>query len=139
MSYLLDTCVLSELVKPQPTDSVISWLQAHHDAELFIGVLTIGELERGVALLPHSEKRRALADWLDALVNQFQSQILPFDLGAAQRWGVLTAAARQAGRTLALADSLIAATAVTHNLSVVTRNVKDFEAAQVGLVNPWEE
>ncbi len=136
MSYLIDTNVLSELRRNAPDASVLSWFQKRPPASLYLSVLTLGEIRKGIELLTDGKRQLALRDWLDVdLPAFFTGRILPIDGAVADRWGRIVAAA---GRPVAAVDSLLAATAVTHDLILVTRNVKDFIALPVATINPWD-
>lgn len=135
MSYLVDANVLSESTRLSPDTNVLAWLEKHQH-ELFISVITIGELERGIALYPHSRKRSQLERWMRELLLAFEDRILPVDLRTAQTWGHYYAKQQQNGRKPPSLDSLVAATAAVHNLTVVTRNMADFPSIKV--FNPWE-
>lgn len=134
MSYLVDSNVLSEMTRIAPDAKVLRWLNEHED-ELFISVITIGELGRCVALYPRSRKRLQLERWLGELLLTFEGRILPIDLRTAQRWGNYYAAQEEKGRRPPSLDSLIAATAIIHDLSIVTRNGADFPG--LSTINPW--
>lgn len=138
MDYLLDTCVLSEFVKKAPADSVLAWMAVVAEQQLFVAAITLAELHRGVARLPPSKRKQDLAAWLRQLETSFADRVLPFTLRTASYWGELMATAEGRGQKLAAFDSLIAATALEHGLLLVTRNEKDFSAAPVVLVNPWQ-
>jgi predicted nucleic acid-binding protein len=136
LSYLLDTNVLSELRRKQPDTGVADWFAARPPMTLYLSVLTLGEIRKGIAGATPPARRQALSDWLEtALPAYFAGRILPVDGAVAQRWGRLLA---EAGRPLPAIDSLLAATAIEHNLVLVTRNIKDFAALPVDLFNPWE-
>ncbi len=138
MRYLLDTCVLSELCKARPHPAVVEWLTAHDEQDFFLSVVTIGELAKGIAKLPVSEKRSELERWLrHDLQDRFQHRILPIDRQVADACGVLSAQAESIGTPFPVIDALLAATAIVHGLAVVTRNVKDFPTGTPPLVNPW--
>ena len=138
MNYLLDTCVISELVARQPEPKVVNWIDAIEDERIYLSVITIGEIKRGVEKLPASPRRQALADWLSSdLLLRFKGRILAVDTAVMLRWGELVAQMESGGRPLPAIDSLIAALALTHNLHLVTRNEKDFEGTSVVVVNPW--
>jgi predicted nucleic acid-binding protein len=136
--YLLDTSLLSELVKRTPNPAVVAWVDAHDEDTLFISVITLGELQKGVSKLPASERKEELGSWLaQDLVQRFGRRILPIDSTVALAWGVLQGEAEQRGSKLPVVDSLIAATASVHNLTVVTRNVRDLQRCGVPVVDPW--
>ena len=138
MSWLLDTCVVSELVRPRPKASVIAWIQQCDEDELFLSVITIGELEKGIAKLPDSAKRTRLENWVRRdLRDRFVGRLLAIDAGVAARWGAMTGASEARGRPLPVIDGLIAATGEHHNLTVVTRNTEDLERCGARCFNPW--
>jgi predicted nucleic acid-binding protein len=139
MRYLLDTNVLSEPAKPRPDPHVTSWLEKQSPFDLAISVLTLGEIAKGIQLLPEGPKRNRLDDWLATdLPRQFLGRVLPVDDRVAFTWGRLAAAARHARRELPVIDGLLLATAEVHGLIFVTRNTKDCENRGVPLYNPWE-
>lgn len=138
MKYLLDTCLISELVKKEPNPAVVSWLDEQDEQKLFLSVLNLGELQKGISKLPDGTKKDELQAWvvLD-LVERFTGRILDLDLETALCWGRLQGESEQAGEKLPVMDSLIAATAAAHGLIVVSRNVKDIERCGVRVCNPW--
>lgn len=136
--YLLDTVVVSALRLPRRNPDVSAWMRSRATEPFFISVMTIGEIQQGIALAPTDPLRIELQTWLDALCRDYSELILPFGLGEAKVWGPLAAQYGLRGQPLALVDSMIAATALEHDLSVVTRNVKDFERFNVRLINPWD-
>ena len=137
--FLLDTNVLSEFARAQAADQRVDrWLQATPEETLFASVLTFAEIRRGIELLPVSKRRTQLEDWQDDLQRSFASRLLPVTQAIGDRWAVLSAQAQRRGTPLAIIDGLIAATAFEHDLTVVTRNVKDFAGLGVLLFNPWE-
>ena len=138
MSYLLDTCVFSELVKPAPAPTVIEWLDSVPTERLYMSALTIGELRKGVTKLAASKKKERLGLWLDTLLVDYRDRILAVDIAVAENWGLLQAEAENRETPMASIDGLIAATAFTHHLQVVTRNESDFEAVPVPILNPWK-
>lgn len=137
MKVLLDTCVLSELVRPKRNPAVQNALDALEDDELFISVLSIGEIVKGIALLKEGRRKRGLTEWLQELERDCASRLLPVDLETCRIWGEVTAAAQKTGRQVAASDGLIAATALRHGLRVMTRNTSDFEPTGVLIMNPW--
>lgn len=139
MSYLIDTNVLSELRRKQPDAHVIAWFAGRAAQSLFLSVLTLGEIRKGIERQDDSHAdaayRQSLGDWLEQeLPTFFLGRLLSVDAGVADRWGRLQA---HAGRPLPAIDSLLAATALHHNLTLVTRNVKVFADMGVDLINPW--
>lgn len=138
MKYLLDTCVLSELVKKQPSTNVISWLSTKQAEELYIASMSWAELTRGVAKLPPSKRRNQLNEWLSSLNLQFGDRKLAFTAETGEHWALMTVALEAQGKPMPLMDSLICATAGYHNMTLVTRNTKDFMHAQVALLDPWQ-
>jgi toxin FitB len=138
VKYLLDTCLISELVKKEPNPAVVSWLDEQDEQTLFLSVLNLGELQKGISKLTDGAKKEELQAWIGLdLVERFTARILDVDLETALCWGRLQGAAEQAGDKLPVMDSLIAATAAAHGLIVVTRNVKDMERCGVKVCNPW--
>lgn len=139
MSFLLDTNVISEWVRPRPDESVAAWLEGVNEDEVFISVISFGELRRGVDLLPAGRRRDRLERWVaDDLVARFHGRILDVDLSVADAWGRIMARSQRAGRVLGAIDVLIAATAERHELTLVTRNVRDFENVGIVIHNPWD-
>jgi hypothetical protein len=136
---LLDTCVLSELHRPQPHPGVRSAVKQAASEDLFISVISTGEIAKGIGLLKESSKKHALSTWLQALERDYADRVLVIDLETSHLWGELTAAAQKTGKIIPAADGLIAATAWRHGLHVMTRNTGHFEAAGVALVNPWAD
>lgn len=139
MKVLLDTCTVAELRKPKPNPAVVAAIQAIPDAELFLSVLSLGEIAKGVGLLAASKRREALAAWLATLENQFSDRILGLDVETAKLWGELTARAQKKGVVIPATDGLLAATALRHGLHVMTRNESDFKASGARIVNPWQD
>ncbi len=138
MSYLLDTNVVSERTRPQPDANVRGWLRAHSVAETYLSIITVAELEGGIVRLGNTRRATALWAFLSQLETQFTGRVLPVDRRVAHSWATLSASANARGEPLGYADALIAATARAHDLTVVTRNVKDFAATGVNILNPWE-
>jgi len=137
--FLLDTNCISELVRSKPDSSVLHWIEAADESLLYLSVLTLGEVRKGVAGLPQGRRRVQLETWLELELRvRFSGRVLPIDPAVADRWGVLAAEAKRKGKTLSAIDGLLAATALQHNLTIVSRNVSDFASIQVAVLNPWE-
>lgn len=135
MEYLVDANMLSEPTKPNPDNRMLAWL-GRNAGHLRVSSIVLGELEYGVLLLPAGKKRRQLEDWLAGARGRFA--ILDFDAECAAAWAGLLAKMKKSGRAMPVKDSLIAATALAHNLAVATRNSRDFANAGVRMVNPFE-
>jgi len=138
--FLLDTNIISELVKPKPEENVTAWIEDTDESLLYLSVLTLGEIRRGIAALPESRRRATLEAWLDKdLRARFEGRILLIDQEVADRWGLLTAAARNSGIVLPVIDGLLAATALEHNLTLVTRDTGQIPSMGVAVFNPWQK
>ena len=133
--YLLDTNVVSELSKPTPYTGTVRFLDAEDD--LWLSVIVLEELELGIRLLPEGRRRDELRAWLTQLAADFAARVLPIERREAEQAAALQARAHRGGRGLQLADALIAGTAMTHDLAIVTRNVRDFDGLGIDVVNPW--
>ena len=137
--FLLDTNCISELVRNQPERRVMDWMRAADESLLYLSVLTLGEIRRGAAILPQSKRRTYLESWLELdLQVRFSGRILDIDNAVSDRWGWLSAEAQRQGRPLSAIDGLLAATAIHHNLTIVSRNVSDFTHTHALVLNPWE-
>lgn len=138
--FLLDTNVISELLRPKPQVKVAEWVEATNEELIFLSVLTIGEIRKGINLHPDAGKRARLEAWLASEVRaRFADRILPVDDAVAERWGLLTAKARiERNHKLPVVDGLLAATAQHHDLILVTRNVDDVAPTGVQLFNLWD-
>jgi predicted nucleic acid-binding protein len=137
--FLLDTNCISESVRVKPEQRVLDWIEAADENMLYLSVLTLGEIRKGVAGLAQGKRRTRLEAWIDVdLQARFSGRILPIDLVVADRWGLLAAEAKRRGQPLSTIDALLAATALHHGLTIVSRNVSDFANAQVQILNPWE-
>jgi toxin FitB len=136
--FLLDTNVPSELTRPQSNLHVERWLDEADDEQLFLSVVSLGEIFKGLTILPDGKRRRRLQQWVEATLRPwFEGRILPVTERIAERWGILSGECQMEGRGLSVADGLIAATALEHDLTVVTRNQKDFASVGVAVFNPW--
>ena len=138
MRFLLDTNVLSEPTRIQPDTRVLRWLHDLDEDRAFISVISLAEIRRGVSLLDVGRRREALSDWLSyELPQRFEGRLLPVDGPIAFAWGDLMANAKRAGRGLAAMDGFLASTAIAHDLTLATRNTKDFDGLGVRLIDPW--
>jgi toxin FitB len=137
--FLLDTNCISEVVRLKPEPRVMAWMEGADESLLYLSVLTMGEIRKGLAALQQSKRRTQLETWLELeLQARFSGRILPIDAAVADRWGLLAASAKRSGKALSSIDGLLAATAIHHNLTIVSRNVSDFANTYVPVVNPWE-
>jgi predicted nucleic acid-binding protein len=136
MHYLIDTNVISETIRARPDKHLMAWFKTVPDEALYVSALSIGEIRKGIQKNHDSQKREKLRQWLENnLMQSFENRIISIDLAVAERWGKLVAAIN---RPLAVVDSLLAATALHHDLILVTRNVKDFNFPGLDVFNPWE-
>jgi predicted nucleic acid-binding protein len=137
LSYLIDTNVLSELRRRDPDVNVVRWLADRPASALYLSVLTLGELRKGIEVLDEGERKRRLIDWMEVeLPAYFSGRVLSVNAAVSDRWGRLMA---QAKRPLPAIDSLLAATALVHGLTLVTRNVKDFDHPGLTVLDPWAD
>jgi predicted nucleic acid-binding protein len=140
VSFLLDTNVVSEGGKPRPDPGVMDWLSSVDEEQLFLSVVSLAELRHGVERLERGRRKSALDHWLtDQLPARFDSRLLLVDASTADQWGRVVARAQTAGRPIGAMDAWLAATAEQHQLTLVTRNLSNFEATGVRLFNPWTE
>ncbi len=138
MKYLLDTCVISELVTKIPNPKVVEFIDSLDLDDVFLSVITIGEIVKGIEKLSGSKRKQKLNDWLkEDLLARFDGKIIPLDIDALIEWGTLTARVESKGKPMPAIDSLIAATVSIHKMTLVTRNVDDFASAGIEIVNPW--
>lgn len=138
MRYLIDTCVFAEYRKPQPNQVVIDWLDTRPLGSMYLSVLTIGEIDKGILRMPDSTRKRNLAGFVADLTLQFKGRILDLDIAIARRWAAVTALLESKGRPLPLIDSLLAATAIENGLVIATRNEADFADTGAEVVNIWK-
>ncbi|MBD2457719.1 type II toxin-antitoxin system VapC family toxin [Nostoc sp. LEGE 06077] len=138
MTYLLDTCLISELVVKQPNQKVLDWLDAQEPETLYLSVITIGEIAKGISKLPTSKRKDSLLTWLNVtLPHRFEQRILSVDVSTMMLWGNLVGQLELLGRPLPVMDSLIAAIVLQYSLTLVTRNENDFAGTGVVIFNPW--
>lgn len=139
LHYLLDTCVVSEFVKPRPEKKVFEWLNSIDAERVYLSVVTLGEIQRGISVKPASNRRTELEEWLNGdLVAQFAGRILSLDHETFITWGQMVAPLKAMGKPMDVMDSLIAATAIHHKMVLVTRNTSDFVNVDLNVFNPWE-
>lgn len=140
MNYVLDTNVISELILKQPNKKVVEWLDHLDPNMIYLSVITIGEIRKGIEKLPPSKRREAVKEWLEAdLLLRFQGRILEITTDVMLIWGELTGRLEKEGRPITAIDSLIAAIALQGNYCLVTRNERDFQHTGVTIINPWKE
>ena len=138
MIYLLDTCVISEFVAREPNPRVLDWIDSREETHLYLSVITVGEIRKGIEMLPQSRRSSELGAWLnDQILPRFSDRIVPIDANVMLRWGELVCTLQKQGKNLPAIDSLIAASALQANLILVTRNESDFADCGVSIVNPW--
>ena len=140
MRYLLDTCVISELVARHPNPGVVQWIDAIDEERLCLCVISIGEIIKGIEKLPDSRRKDVLVRWLhEDLLPRFRDRILPIDTQTMLVWGKLVATLEKQGQKMPAIDSLVAAIALQGDLNLVTRNESDFKASGVSVINPWKD
>jgi len=139
VSILLDTCVVSELIKPTPDTRVIAWTDATPQDLCFLSAITLGEVVGGITRLPPGKRRENLVAWFEGLLSRYESHIVPVDAAVSRRWGTLSGELRRRGVITSMADGLIAATALHHRLKIATRNIADFKPFGVEIVDPWKD
>lgn len=140
MKYLLDTNAISEVIKPQPNAGFETWMDETDEESLYLSVLTVGELRRGIDRLPEGSRRRKLEAWLIAdLLPRFETRILVVTQEIADLWGRLLAQTENRGRRMGLIDAMFAATAILNGMTLVSRNTRDFSEAGVAVLCPWEK
>jgi toxin FitB len=136
--FLMDTCAISEAISRHPNRGLAAWLRGVDPVQVYISVVTLGEIRKGIERCDAGVKKARLEAWFtNEVAQQFAGRVLSFDADVADRWGRMVAALQRDGTNPAAIDSLIAATALHHNLSVITRNEKDFKPLRVSVTNPW--
>jgi len=138
MRYLIDTCCISELVKKKPNPNVLKWFADQDELSMYLSVITFGELRKGIEKLSDSKKKKELNQWVkEDLNHRFKNRVLNINMEEVNRWGKILATAEKNGKPLPAIDSLIAATAQVHDLTVVTRNTQDMKGSGVEVIDPW--
>jgi len=138
MKYLLDTCVIGELIKPQPDKNVVHWLKLQDESQLYLSVLTLGEISKGIEKLNDETRKKKLHLWVeDDLRNRFRGRILPINEQVALIWGQIQGRAEKKGRPMPAIDGLIAATGLAFRMIVLSRNISDMQPSGVALLDPW--
>ena len=135
--FLVDTNVISEIVKPRPHPAVLRWFAAADESLIHFSVLTLGEIRKGISSSPNPSRKAQFEAWLAALVDRFSTRILPINVAIADRWGHLAGVCRSKGTTLPVIDGLLAATALHYDLTLVTRNLKDIHGSGADTLDPW--
>ena len=138
MNKLLDSCVMSEFMKKTPNQKIVDWMAGQIEESLFISVITIGESEKGIYKLPISRRKAILTNWVEDMIRRFGRRVLPIDTAIMRRWGKLVAELEAKGRVLPGMDSLIAVTALEHDLTIITRNERDFADTGAKILNIWK-
>ena len=139
MSYLVDTCVVSEPTKPRPAPGVVAWLRDADPDSLFLSVLTLGEIEKGIERLLASKRKRELRSWFERVRAEAGDRIIAVDEAISIEWGRLLARAEKRGDVLPAIDALLGATAAVHGLTVVTRNSSDIGRTGAPILDPWHD
>lgn len=134
---LLDTCVVSETLRPEPSQKVLDWLDSLPEPRVYLPAFVVGELQKGIELLPGGKKQTALKTWLEQLCERFHDRILPFDEESARQWGKLTAELEASGKIIPAIDCMIAAITLRHSGLLATRNLSHYENTGVDLIDPW--
>jgi toxin FitB len=137
MKYLLDTCFISELIRKNPNAGVLDWLKEKDEDSLYLSVLTLGEIKKGISKLPNSKKKEELGKWLLQLQKRFENRILPINSEIVFKWGQIQGELEQNGKSMPSIDALIACTGLVHNLIIITHNGKDMKRSKVETFDPW--
>ena len=137
MSYLLDTCALSEMIKKKPNAGFVEWIKQQHGSSFYVSVVSIAEIEQGIVRLGDSRKKKRLQRWLLGIKAQYRSRLLPVDLAVAETYGQIQGNSMKIGKPLPVQDCWIAATAIAYSKAVVTRDAATLSVTNVAIVNPW--
>jgi predicted nucleic acid-binding protein len=140
MKYLLDTCVISEMIKPRPSRLVMDWLATQEETNLYLSVLAFGEIAKGIEKSANAGRKNKLKLWLeDDLKQRFAGRVLPIDQQVAVKWGEIQGSSELMGKPMPTIDGLIAVTGLVNNCTLVTRNIADMQQSGVELLNPWND
>ncbi len=139
MNFLLDTCIISEPKQKRPSERVLEWLDAQDESKLYLSVLTVGEIKKGITRLESSRKKAELEKWLEQLLMRFSRRILPLSEKTFLVWGKMYGEFERKGVVRPAFDSLLETTTLEHDMIFVTRNVKNFHDSQVTILNPWAD
>jgi predicted nucleic acid-binding protein len=138
MSFLLDTCAISELIKATPNSGFLEWMRWQEEHHVFLSVISIGEITKGITKLSDDFRKETLQHWVHHdLISRFQDRLLPINSDVSQKWGELLGYAELRGQKLPAIDALLAATAFVYELTIVTRNISDLERFSIPILNPW--
>jgi predicted nucleic acid-binding protein len=137
MRVLMDTCVISELIKTPPDRNVLAWFERTGEEDIYISCLTLGEIEYGIGRLPDGKKKNDIALWFRDLKEQFREQTIPVTVEISLRWGAIRADVQKKGYDISVVDGIIAATSICGNFILATRNISDFRHVGVDIINPW--
>lgn len=139
MKYLLDTCVLSELIKPNPDKNVISWIKNISEDDMYVSVLTFGELEKGIEKAQDLIRKKKFQLWVQQdLKERFEERVIDINIKVATRWGIVQGKAEMEGRPMSAINGLIAVSGLVHDCTVITRNIDDMKQSGADLLNPWD-
>jgi predicted nucleic acid-binding protein len=138
VTYLLDTCALSEMIKKEPNAGFAQWIERQTFSSLFVSVISVAEIEQGIVRLTESRKKRRLRAWISGIQKRYGSHLLPVDLGVAETYGQIQGKSMKMGKPIPVQDCWIAATAIAHSMAVVTRDDTTLATAGVPIVNPWK-
>jgi len=137
MKVLMDTCVISELIKTSPDRNVLTWFESTKEEDIYISSLTLGEIEYGISRLPDGKKKNDIASWFRNVKDQLREHTVPVTSEIALKWGVIRANIQKKGYEISVVDGIIAATSICGNFTLATRNISDFRHVDMDIINPW--